>query len=44
MFLVSGYLDSTFNRTPFDMSYKKIFTFDCEKVDRLEITGPATRS
>ena len=37
VFLVSGYLDSTFNRTPFDLRDKKILTFDRDKVDRLEI-------
>ena len=37
VFLVSGYLESTFNRTPFDLRDKKIISFDREKVDRLEI-------
>ena len=37
VFLVSGYLESTFNRTPFDLRDKKIVAFDREKVDRLEI-------
>ena len=37
VFLVSGYLESTFGRTPFDLRDKKIISFDREKVDRLEI-------
>jgi hypothetical protein len=37
VFLVFGYLESTFNRTPFDLRDKKIVTFDREKVDRIEI-------
>jgi len=37
VFLVSGYLESTFNRTPFDLRDKKIISFDREKVDRIEI-------
>jgi hypothetical protein len=37
VFLVSGYLESSFNRTPFDLRDKKIVTFDREKVDRIEI-------
>ena len=37
VFLVSGYLESTFGRTPFDLRDKKIISFDREKVDRIEI-------
>ena len=37
VFLVSGYLESTFNRTPFDLRDKKIISFDRDKVDRIEI-------
>ena len=37
VFLVSGYLESTFARSPFDLRDKKIISFDREKVDRLEI-------
>lgn len=37
VFLVFGYLESTFNRTPFDLRDKKILAFDRDKVDRLEI-------
>ncbi len=37
VFLVSGYLESTFNRTPFDLRDKKIVSFDRDKVDRIEI-------
>ena len=38
VFLIFGYLESTFNRTPFDLRDKKILTFDREKVDRVEVT------
>lgn len=37
VFLVSGYLESTLNRTPFDLRDKKILSFDRDKVDRIEI-------
>jgi hypothetical protein len=37
VFLVYGYLDSSFNRTPFDLRDKKILTFDRDKADRIEI-------
>jgi len=37
VFLVFGYLESSFNRAPFDLRDKKIVTFDREKVDRIEI-------
>jgi hypothetical protein len=37
VFLVPGYLESTFGRTPFDLRDKKIISFDREKVDRIEI-------
>ncbi len=37
VFLVSGYLESTFNRTPFDLRDKKIISFDRDKLDRIEI-------
>lgn len=37
VFLVFGYLDSTFAREPFDLRDKTILTFDREKVDRLEL-------
>jgi len=37
VFLVSGYLESTFNRTPFDLRDKKIISFDRDKVDRVEV-------
>jgi hypothetical protein len=45
VFLVNGYLESTFNKQPFDLRDKKILTFDRDKVDRLEVTqGDATVS
>lgn len=38
VFLVYGYLESSFNRTPFDLRDKKILTFDRDKADRIEIS------
>jgi hypothetical protein len=37
VFLVASYLESSFNRTPFDLRDKRIVTFDCDKVDRIEV-------
>jgi hypothetical protein len=37
VFLVYGYLESSFNRTHFDLRDKKILTFDRDKADRIEI-------
>jgi hypothetical protein len=37
VFLIAGYLESTFNRKPFDLRDKKVMNFDREKVDRMEI-------
>lgn len=43
VFLISSYLDSTFNRTPFELRDKSILEFDREKVDAIDIVnGPAT--
>ena len=42
VFLVYGYLDSTFNRKPFDLRDKQILSFDRDKVDRLELDREAT--
>jgi hypothetical protein len=39
VFLISSFLDNTFNRTPFDLRDKSILEFDREKVDSVEITG-----
>ena len=39
VFLISSFLDNTFNRTPFDLRDKSILEFDREKVDALEITS-----
>ena len=39
VFLISGYLDSTFNRTTFDLRDKTILDFTRDQVDSLEITG-----
>ena len=38
VFLISSFLDNTFNRTPFDLRDKSILEFDREKVDSIEIT------
>src|SRR5512139_886822 len=37
VFLVSGYLDSSFDRTPFDLRDKTILKFDRSKADRVEV-------
>ncbi len=37
VFLIFSYLESTFNRTPFDLRDKTILTFDREKVDSVQI-------
>jgi hypothetical protein len=37
VFLVQSYLDSTFNRQPFDLRDKRILAVDRDKVDRVEI-------
>jgi len=39
VFLVQSYLESTFNRKPFDLRDKKVLNFDRDKVDRIEIAG-----
>jgi hypothetical protein len=39
VFLVQSYLDSTFNRKPFDLRDKKVLNFDRDKVDRIEIAN-----
>ena len=39
VFLISGYLDGTFNRTTFDLRDKAILDFTRDQVDSLEITG-----
>lgn len=43
VFLVSSYLDNTFNRTPFDLRDKSILEFDREKLGSFELSsGGAT--
>lgn len=43
VFLISSFLDNTFNRTPFDLRDKTILEFDREKVEAIEIgTGKET--
>jgi hypothetical protein len=41
VFLVSSFLDNTFNRTPFDLRDKSILEFDREKVESVEIVNGA---
>jgi hypothetical protein len=45
VFLISSYLDSTFNRKTFDLRDKSVLKVDREKVDSLEVTaaGRTTR-
>ncbi len=43
VFLVSAFLDTTFDRSTFDLRDKTVVLFDREKVDRLEITRGAER-
>src|SRR5438034_4425061 len=40
VFLISSYLDSTFNRSTFDLRDKSILRVERDKVDSLEITTP----
>ena len=40
VFLIASYLDSTFNRTPFDLRDKTILKFDRDKVAAVEIMRP----
>src|SRR6185436_11920595 len=40
VFLVSSYLESTFNKSSFDLRDKTILKIDRDKVDRLEIDTP----
>jgi hypothetical protein len=43
VFLVSSYLEATFNKSPFDLRDKTILKVDRDKVDRLEIELPDRR-
>jgi len=40
VFLIASYLETTFNKSPFDLRDKTILKFDRDKVDRLEIVSP----
>ena len=40
VFLVSSYLETTFNKTPFDLRDKTILKIDRDKVDRVELQTP----
>jgi len=42
VFLVSSFLENTFNRTPFDLRDKSILEFDREKIDSVEIADRTT--
>lgn len=37
VFLISGYLDGTFDRSTFQLRDKRVLAFDREKVDRIEV-------
>ena len=39
VFLISGFVDSTFNRTTFDLRDKTVLKFDRDDVDAVEVTG-----
>ena len=39
VFLVSSYLDSTFNRTTFDLRDKSVLKLDREKIDSMEVSA-----
>ena len=39
VFLVASYLDTTFNRTPFDLRDKRVLKFDRDKADSVELTS-----
>jgi hypothetical protein len=39
VFLIASYLETTFNRTPFDLRDKTLVTFDRDKTDRVEIVS-----
>ena len=41
VFLIPSFLDSTFNRSTFDLRDKAVLKLDREKVDALEVTPPA---
>ncbi|HXE79439.1 MAG TPA: DUF4340 domain-containing protein [Vicinamibacterales bacterium] len=43
VFLIFAYLDSTFDKKPFDLRNKRVLSFDRDKVDRLEIVEGGKR-
>jgi hypothetical protein len=43
VFLVPAYLESTFDRKPFDLREKNLLAFDRDKVDRLELAHGGTK-
>lgn len=42
--LIPGYLESTFNKTPFDLRDKTILKFERDKVDAIEVDAEGTTS
>lgn len=44
VFLVSAFLESTFNRKSFDLRDKRVVRFDRDKADGLEVTTPAGKA
>lgn len=43
VFLILSYLDSTFDRKPFDLRNKRVLAFDRDKVDRIELVQGRSR-
>jgi hypothetical protein len=39
VFLIAGYLETNFNKTPFDLRDKTALKFDRDKVDRVQVTS-----
>ncbi len=44
VFLVSGYLEGTFDKGVFGFRDKRVLTFDREKIDRLDVTAGAAKT
>lgn len=42
VFLISSFLDNTFNRTPFDLRDKSVLEFERDKVETVEVTNSGT--
>jgi hypothetical protein len=44
VFLISGYLESNFDKSAFQLRDKKILAFDREKIDRIDLASGAARA